>query len=97
VEFLPDRRPQILFERHIFGERTNRRFEASRRGISAPKPGSSSKHGSYQRDRLEKAITIHRQGALDFSLYGLYSAPEYSICPFIWMDELDEQFCRRLT
>jgi hypothetical protein len=32
--FLPDRRPRILFERHIFSTRTNRHFDASHPHIS---------------------------------------------------------------
>ena len=33
--FLPNRRPQILFERHIFSTLTKRRFDASHPNISA--------------------------------------------------------------
>jgi hypothetical protein len=69
--FLPDRRPQILFERHIFSTRTNRRFDASHPDISASKPGGYGKQGSHQHDRLEKAIAVHRQAALQSASWGL--------------------------
>jgi hypothetical protein len=38
--FLPDRRPSILFERHIFRTRTGRRFDASHPEISGPTGGT---------------------------------------------------------
>src|ERR1700722_20669783 len=57
--FLPDRRPYILFERHIFSKRTGGRFDASHPEISAPRSGGYGKQGSHQHTRLEKAIAVH--------------------------------------
>jgi hypothetical protein len=34
--FLADRRPQILFERHVFRKRTNGRFDAAAPDLSNP-------------------------------------------------------------
>ena len=45
--FLPDRRPFILFERHIFSRRTGRRFDASNPEISGP-AGGYGRAGAYQ-------------------------------------------------
>jgi len=62
---LPDRRPQILFERHIFSKRTGGRFDASHPEISAPTPGGYGRQGSHQHTRLAQAIGAHRQAALE--------------------------------
>ena len=37
--FLPDRRPKILFERHVFRRETRDRFDASNPNLSNPRPG----------------------------------------------------------
>src|SRR6516165_11144024 len=53
--FLPDRRPRILFERHIFSTRTGRRFDAAHRGISGS-AGGYGQPGAHQYERLKEAI-----------------------------------------
>lgn len=53
--FLADRRPVILFERHIFSEQTGGKFDAQHPDISNPTPGGYS-HGSAEYDRLAKAV-----------------------------------------
>jgi hypothetical protein len=53
--FLPDRRPQILFERHIFHRLTNGRFDDS--DISDPTPGGYGPSGAGQYDRLARALS----------------------------------------
>lgn len=68
--FLPDRRPKILFERHIFHKRTQGRHSAAHPDIS------SSASGGYQGDaaeygRLEQAIKLDRQAALESVSWGL--------------------------
>lgn len=68
--FFPDRRPKILFERHIFHKRTKGRHSASHPDIS------SSTSGGYQGDiaeygRLEQAIKLDRQAALESVSWGL--------------------------
>lgn len=69
--FLPDRRPQILFERHIFSKRTRGRFDASHPHLSAPRAGGYGAHGSHQHDRLVEAIALHRRAALESASWGL--------------------------
>jgi len=68
--FLPDRRPFILFERHIFSRRTGRRFDASNPEISGP-AGGYGRAGAYQYERLEKAIACDRRAALESASWGL--------------------------
>ena len=68
--FLPDRRPDILFERHIFSSRTGRRFDASHPGISGS-PGGYGPAGAHQYERLEEAIACDRRVALESASWGL--------------------------
>lgn len=67
--FLPDRRPQILFERHIFHRLTQGAFDDG--DISDPKPGGYGPTGAHQYDRLAQAITKNRTAALQSASWGL--------------------------
>ena len=69
--FLPDRRPQILFERHIFSKRTGGRFDKPHPDISARSQGGYGAQGSNQYARLAKAIDVDRQAALESASWGL--------------------------
>jgi hypothetical protein len=69
--FLPDRRPQILFERHRFSALTKQRFDKLHPAISASKPGFYGPAGSHQYVRLDKAIALHRETALQSASWGL--------------------------
>jgi peptidoglycan hydrolase-like protein with peptidoglycan-binding domain len=68
--FLPDRRPSILFERHVFSARTKRRFDDSHPQISGP-AGGYGPPGSHQYDRLIEAIACDRCAALESASWGL--------------------------
>jgi len=68
--FLPDRRPTILFERHIFSNRTGRRFDAAHPGISGP-AGGYGPPGARQYERLEEAVACDRLAALESASWGL--------------------------
>ena len=68
--FLPDRRPTILFERHIFSTRTGRRFDATHSEISGP-AGGYGQPGAHQYERLEEAIACDRPAALESASWGL--------------------------
>src|SRR5262249_20105306 len=68
--FLTDRRPQILFERHIFHKLTNGRHDAGNADISNATPGGYvGGAGEYQ--RLEKAIALDRDAALKSASWGV--------------------------
>jgi peptidoglycan hydrolase-like protein with peptidoglycan-binding domain len=68
--FLPDRRPDILFERHIFSARTGRRFDASHPAISGSAGGYGAA-GAHQYERLAEAIACDRRAALESASWGL--------------------------
>lgn len=69
--FLADRRPAILFERHIFSGRTNHRFDSVYPDISNPIVGGYSKDGAREYDRLERAIALDREAALCSASWGI--------------------------
>jgi len=68
--FLPDGRPKILFERHVFHRLTQGRHSAGHPDISDAKPGGY-RGGAAEYDRLERAIALDRSAALDSASWGL--------------------------
>jgi len=69
--FLPDRRPQILFERHIFRKETNGTFDATAPDLSNPVAGGYGARGASQYDRLARAIQFNRAAALRSTSWGI--------------------------
>jgi hypothetical protein len=72
--FLPDRRPKILFEAHIFGGLTGQRWTCSHPGISAPAWDRSlyGPAGAHQYERLQEAIQLDRFAALQSPSWGRF-------------------------
>jgi hypothetical protein len=68
--YLSDRRPKILFERHVFHRRTGGRYDAAHPDISAPTSGGYLGDGAEYL-RLESAMSLDRQAALDSTSWGL--------------------------
>lgn len=68
--FFRDRRPVILFERHVFHSRTNGKFSGDNPDISNPTPGGYAK-GTAEYDRLEKAMGLDERAALESASWGL--------------------------
>jgi hypothetical protein len=68
--YLPDRRPKILFERHIFHKQTKGRFSAANPDISNPDPGGYS-GGAAEYQRLKRAMLLDRIAALESASWGL--------------------------
>jgi hypothetical protein len=68
--FLQDRRPQILFERHIFRRLTNGKYNAGNPDISNKNPGGYV-GGSGEYTRLEKAIGLDLENALQSTSWGI--------------------------
>ena len=69
--FLADRRPIILFERHIFSRETRQRYDKTNPDISNPDSGGYGRGGEHQYDRLERAITLDRRAALRSTSWGI--------------------------
>ena len=78
--YLTDRRPQILFERHVFHARTNGLFSSQHPDISNPDPGGYL-GGAAEYDRLQRAMALSEKAALESASWGLgqvmgYNAPK---------------------
>jgi|SRR5579863_757605 len=67
--FLADRRPPILFERHIFSGLTNHQFDLC--DVSNPQPGGYGASGANQYARLADAIAKDRAAALASASWGM--------------------------
>lgn len=68
--FQRDRRPKILFERHVFHRRTGGRFSAAHPDISRADAGGYGSE-SAQYARLEKASALDARAALESASWGL--------------------------
>ncbi len=69
--YLPDRRPKILFERHIFSRETESRFDVSNPAISNRTPGGYGAGGANQYSRLQQALALDRGAALRSASWGI--------------------------
>jgi len=67
--FLVNQRPPILYERHIFSRLTHGVFDDG--NISDPSPGGYGKGGVAQYDRLDRAIALDRNAALQSASWGI--------------------------
>jgi hypothetical protein len=67
--YLSDRRPNILYERHLFHQLTGGAFDDG--DISSAEPGGYGKQGRSQYDRLERAMAFDREAALKSTSWGL--------------------------
>jgi len=76
--FLPDRRPKIQFERHVFSRETQHRFDASSPDLSNPRPGGYGPAGAPQYDRLSRAIDLDRNAALCSASWGIGQVMGYN-------------------
>lgn len=68
--YLPDKRPKILFERHVFHKRTGGTFGGAHPDISAEKRGGY-EGGAAEYGRLARAMALNRQAALESASWGL--------------------------
>ena len=69
--YLPDRRLQILFERHKFDQFTNRIWRGSAPDLSNPEAGGYGERGAGQYPRLLRAMALDETAALKCTSWGL--------------------------
>ena len=69
--FLSDRRPQVLFERHLFSRLTGGVWDAQNPNISNPVPGGYGPGGAAQYARLGSAVALNQEAALQSASWGL--------------------------
>ena len=67
--YLPDHRPQILFERHIFHRLTHGKYDDG--DISDPNAGGYGQSGEHQYNRLALAMAKNRTAALQSCSWGI--------------------------
>src|SRR5216684_4257016 len=101
--FLPDRRPKILFEHHIFHRQTGGHFDAVAPDLSNPNSGGYGHSGAPQYDRLNRAMASFirhsgiddalRNGAWD-DFAAAYNGPNYQQNQY---DEKLDQYFRRYS
>lgn len=72
--FLPDKRPKILFEAHIFGRLTGHRYDASHPNVSAAHWDRTlyGAAGAHQYDRLTEASAFDATAALEAASWGMF-------------------------
>lgn len=68
--FLRDRRPRILFERHVFHRETGGLFDLTNPSVSQPKPGGYL-GGAAEYGRLAEAVRLDRTAALRSASWGI--------------------------
>lgn len=68
--FLPDRRPLILFERHVFHRLTKGRHGAAHADVSSATPGGYV-GGAAEYERLGRALALDRAAALESASWGI--------------------------
>jgi len=69
---LPDGRPKILFERHIFSRLTDGRYDNSHPGISSKTWGGYGAGGAHQYNRLTEAASLNCPAALAATSWGAF-------------------------
>jgi hypothetical protein len=69
--FLPDCRPKLLFERHVFHARTGGKYSAVHAAVSSPQRGGYL-GGTREYDRLHAAIELDRKAALESASWGKF-------------------------
>jgi len=87
--FLQDRRPQILFERHIFHRLTKGRHDSGHADISNARAGGYA-GGTGEYTRLEKAISLDREAALQSASWGIGQVVgfNYEVAGFVTIDDM---------
>lgn len=71
--FLPDGRPKILFEAHVFSRRTNGAYDGSHPEISSAKWNRALyAGGAAEYKRLEEAAQLNRPAALESASWGMF-------------------------
>lgn len=83
--FLPDGRPKILFEAHVFGRLTDHRYDLSHPEISAPAwDRHLYKGGAAEYPRLFAAMELDETHALQSASYGLFQilGDNFRVCGY---------------
>ena len=95
--FLPDKRPKILFEAHIFGELTQNRWDATHPNVSSQVWNRAlyGADGAHQYDRLAEAAALDRDAALQSASWGMFQimGMNYTACGFSGVEDYVTAMC----
>jgi hypothetical protein len=95
--FLPDKRPKILFEAHLFGNLTQHRWDATHSNISSPSWNRAlyGADGAHQYDRLAEAISLDRATALQSASWGMFQivGMNFAACGFTSVEAYVAAMC----
>ena len=93
--FLPDRRPTILFERHVFFRKTYGDFFPLYSDICNPTPGGYGPGGVYQYSRLDRASELDHIAALKSASWGLgqVMGDNYNHVGYVDVRDMVDAFC----
>ncbi len=93
--FLPDRRPVILFERHVFSEWTGGVYDEIAPTISSHIPGYYGQVGYGQYDRLILAMKLDTKAALYSASWGLGQILGYNFrsAGYTCVEDMVTEFC----
>lgn len=93
--FLADRRPQILYERHVFHALTGGKWDSTYPTISSPQPGGYGPSGAAQYGRLAQAVALDQKAALESASWGMgqVMGENYSKTGFSSVDGMVTAMC----
>lgn len=93
--YLPSKRPQILFERHVFSRETGGKYDAAHPDISNPVAGGYGAGGEAQYARLQRALALDRVAALRSASWGIGQIMGYNavVAGFASVEEMVQSFC----
>lgn len=93
--YLPSKRPQLLFERHVFSRETGGKYDAAHPDISNPVAGGYGAGGDAQYARLQEALALDRVAALRSASWGISQIMGYNalVAGFASVEEMVKGFC----
>jgi hypothetical protein len=96
--FLPDQRPRILYEAHVFGKLTPHRYDGAHPNISSPVWNRAlyGAPGAHQYDRLAQALALDRATALEAASWGMFQilGLNYGQCGFTAVEDYVTAMCQ---
>lgn len=93
--YLADRRPKVLYERHVFSRLTKGKFDAKHPSLSNPSPGGYGDGGAAQYKRLSDAIALDRKAALESCSWGIGQVMGFNAqkAGFASLDQMIARMC----
>jgi hypothetical protein len=95
--FLPDKRPKLLFEAHLFGGLTRHRWDASHPDVSSPTWNRAlyGAAGAHQYDRLAEAVALDPAAALKSASWGMFQivGMNFAGCGFASVEDYVTAMC----